>query len=82
MRKATSSFASTQTKTKPDTKNLQALRKGLEIHFRRSMSQRYQSQGVVSIMFTQLTFSHFHSLLLGSKVELTNTFQFSSSTEG
>ena len=33
MRKATSSFASTQTKTKPDTINLQAPEQGLEIHF-------------------------------------------------
>jgi hypothetical protein len=33
MRKTTSSFASTQTKSKPDTKNLQAPERSLEISF-------------------------------------------------
>lgn len=40
------------------------------------------SHGSVSMRFTISTFSHFHSLAAGSKVELTKHFQFSSSQVG
>jgi hypothetical protein len=40
------------------------------------------SHGSVSMMFTISTFSHFHSLDSGLKVELTKHFQFSSSQVG
>ena len=66
-----------------NTKKISRSLRLLEIfHIRSAPSLADYSQGSVGRMLTHSTFSHFHSLVSGLKVELTKHFQFSSSQVG